>query len=139
MVCSPNLFTPFSLQILYASNNCFFVKPYLASSGFPIKFNFSIFFKGPGLYLKQINSGIPADFSKNEICEMSSRLITAPNFLASLNSSSGVSLDVNIIDSPLIPALSLNINSGKLLQSVPIPSSFNILRINGLGRALTAK
>ena len=63
----------------------------------------------------------------------------APNCFAFTNSSSGVSLEVNIISSPLIPTFSASINSGNELQSVPIPSSLRIFRMYGLGQALTAK
>ena len=93
----------------------------------------------PGLNLQQIFSGIPADFSRKSMCVKSSRLMVAFSFFASTNSSAGVSLDENMISSPLNPILSDIISSVSDEQSVPQPSSLRILSIVGFGVAFTAK
>ena len=136
-MCIPNLLAPFFCRIMYASIICSLVSPYFASSGFPIM-SFP-FLKAPGLYLKQIKSGIPACFSRNSIWLISSRFIIAPSDLAFLNSSAGVSFELNIISSPLNPIFSAISSSANELQSTPNPSCFIIFRIKGLGVALTAK
>ncbi len=93
----------------------------------------------PGLKRKKSSRGIPALLSRYSIWLISSKLITAPRRTASMNSSAGVLFEVKMISSPLKPTLSARISSGRELQSAPIPSSFRIFRMVGLGQALTAK
>ncbi len=112
--------------------------PYLASPGLSI-IVVEMENVPPGLNLQQIFSGMPAAFSSISICVISSRLMVAPSFFASTNSSAGVSFDENIISSPVNPTLSDIISSVSDEQSVPQPSSFNILKIVGFGVAFTAK
>ena len=63
----------------------------------------------------------------------------APSLSASRNSSGGVSLEENMIPSPLYPMASAIISSVSEEQSTPQPSSFKMLMINGFGVAFTAK
>ena len=93
----------------------------------------------PGLYRQEMTSGIPAASFRKSICVMSSRLMVAPNFFASTNSSAGVSLEENMISLPPKPQRSDIISSVSEEQSVPQPSSFKIFKIVGLGVAFTAK
>ena len=73
------------------------------------------------------------------MCVMSSRLITAPSCRALTNSSAGVSLEVNITASPLMPVASASRSSGSELQSAPNPSSMRIFMMKGFGHAFMAK
>ncbi len=70
---------------------------------------------------------------------MSSRLMMAPSRRASRNSSAGVSLEVNMMSSPVMPDPFRQQQLGQGMQSAPKPSSFRISRMYGFGRALTAK
>ena len=70
---------------------------------------------------------------------MSSRLMTAPSRRASQNSSAGVSFEVNMMCSPVMPTRSASKSSGRLEQSAPKPSALRMARMYGFGRALTAK
>ena len=63
----------------------------------------------------------------------------APNSIAFLYSSYGVSLEENMMSSPVIPTFSLKINSAIEEQSAPIPISFIIFIMYGFGVAFTAK
>ena len=62
-----------------------------------------------------------------------------PKSLAKIYSSSGVSLEENIISCPVKPQASAILNSTLDEQSTPQPSSFKIRKIAGLGVALMAK
>ena len=62
--------------------------------------------KPPGLKRQEIVSGIPTNFSKKSMCVKSSKLIIAPNLFANIKSSSGVTLEENIISEPVMPTAS---------------------------------
>ena len=70
---------------------------------------------------------------------MSSRLMIAPSSRALTNSSAGVSFEVNMMSSPLLPTASASTSSAMDEQSLPNPSSRRIAIRYGLGAALTAK
>ena len=94
----------------------------------------------PGLNLKEIVSGRePQALSTASICVISSRFNTAPSSKATLNSSSGVSLLVNIMFLPSIPASFAMYSSGSEEQSAPKPCFPSSLSMLILGRAFTAK
>ena len=94
----------------------------------------------PGLYLQDIFSGsLPSVFSTISMWVMSSRLIIAPSSFAYSNSSEGVSLEENIIASPVAPIAFESISSVFEEQSQPQPYSRKISIKNGLGVAFTAK
>ena len=120
------------------SISCSLVNPYFASPGLSI-IELAIENSPPGLNLQLIVSGIPISLSITSICVKSSRLIIAPSLLAYTNSSGGVSLDENIISSPLHPIAFESISSVFDEQSVPHPYSLKILIRNGFGVAFTAK
>ena len=62
-----------------------------------------------------------------------------PKRFANPYSSSGVSLEENMISDPEKPQASARLSSAAEEQSTPQPSSFSILRIVGFGVALIAK
>src|SRR6266511_117231 len=57
----------------------------------------------------------------------------APSSRALQNSPAGVSFEVNMIESPTMPARSASSSSGSELQSAPNPSARRIFRMNGSG------
>ena len=61
-----------------------------------------------------------------------------PFAYAYLNSSAGVSFEVNITCLPLMPLIAESISSGRLEQSAPQPSLARIFMIYGFGQAFTA-
>ena len=63
----------------------------------------------------------------------------APSRSTSWNSSAVVSLEENMMSSPVMPHRSDIISSVREEQSQPQPSSCRIFRIAGVGVALTAK
>ena len=65
--------------------------------------------------------------------------MTAPSRSASWNSSAGVSLEENMISSPVMPHRSAIISSVREEQSHPQPSSWRIFKMAGVGVAFTAK
>ncbi len=135
----PNSFTPLSLSILYASKSCALVMPYFASPGLSIMPLLMVTMP-PGLYLRLSLSGsLPRTFSRNAICEKSSRFMVAPIFAAYSKSSAGVSFEENIMSLPVMPHFSASISSVSEEQSEPTPYSFNTFIIKGLGSAFTAK
>ena len=83
--------------------------------------------------------GNPAVFWRKSMCVMSSRLMMAPSCRAFTYSADGVSLDVNMICSPVMPTFSDMTSSAIELQSAPNPSSFMMARMCGFGHAFTAK
>ena len=66
-------------------------------------------------------------------------MIIAPSLCARRNSSAGVSLDENMMLSPVMPSFSQSISSVRLEQSMPQPSARRSCIIAGVGVALTAK
>ncbi len=104
------------------------MKPYFASPGLSI-IPLVVVNIPPGLYLQLIVLGRPATFSRKSICVKSSKLIVASNCRAFTNSSAGVTLEENIISSPLKSIASASISSVSDEQSTPHPSSFNIFSI----------
>ena len=126
-------------KIRYASKICSVVIPYLESPGLSMMPLLNVN-TPPGLYLQLIVSGsLPRICSTKSICVMSSRLIIAPSFAARAYSSSGVSLEENIISSPLAPIASQSISSVSEEQSQPQPYSRKMSTKNGFGVALIAK
>lgn len=135
----PNSLAPFSLRMRKASTIWSDVMPYLASPGLSIM-SLLILNTPPGLYRQLMVSGMaPRAFSTYGMWVMSSRLIMAPSFPAMANSSTGVSLEENMISLPANPTASDSISSVAEEQSVPQPHSLRIRRIQGLGVAFTAK
>ena len=95
---------------------------------------------GPGLKRKEMVEGRePQALSTLAIWVMSSRFRIAPISYAVWNSSSGVSLLVNMILSPGIPASLAIYSSGRDEQSAPKPWDARSFRILIFGRAFTAK
>ena len=71
------------------------------------------------------------------MCVMSSRLMTAPFSCAYLIfGRAGVSFDENMMSSPVMPAFSERMSSGRLEQSAPMPSLARIFRTYGIRACL---
>ncbi len=135
----PKCSTPFSRNMQNPSNICSLVNPYLASPGLSIM-SVPRAKVPPGLKRQlKVLGRYPSVLSRNSMWEISSRLMVAPSSAASRNSSAGVSLEENIISSPLTPTALLSISSVQEEQSQPQPCSFSIPIKKGLGDAFTAK
>ena len=93
----------------------------------------------PGLYRRQMVSGMPPCVRSRPMSEISSRFTKAPSARACASSSGGMAFADRITSSPPKPQAFASISSVADEQSSPQPSSFRIRRMVGFGSAFTAK